>query len=152
VNLVNAPNALAGVSTYEMFRDGDLRAVWAASVDEAGAVLAKVGVVPRSPRDAENAKIRHLSTLLRVPWFLLGTYLYLAGRKLDGKTSMLQDLEARRETEVDYITGAVSAWARQLGVATPVCDRLAALVRQAQAGGQGSPGMRPAALRAAVGL
>lgn len=45
------------------------------------------------------------------------------------KASMLQDREAGRPGEIETINGAIAAEGRQAGVATPVCDTLADLVR-----------------------
>lgn len=45
------------------------------------------------------------------------------------KASMLQDREAGRRSEIETINGAISAEGRSVGVATPVCDTLADLVR-----------------------
>ncbi len=39
-----------------------------------------------------------------------------------GKTSMLQDVEARRKTEVELFAGAVMTMGRELGIPTPVND------------------------------
>lgn len=38
----------------------------------------------------------------------------------DGKTSMLQDIEAKRLTEVDYFSGTVIEYGRRLNIPTPV--------------------------------
>jgi 2-dehydropantoate 2-reductase len=46
-----------------------------------------------------------------------------------GKASMLQDHEAGRLTEIDYITGAVVRGAREHGIHTPVNDCLLTLIR-----------------------
>jgi 2-dehydropantoate 2-reductase len=46
------------------------------------------------------------------------------------KTSMLQDLEAKRPMEVGAIVAAVSEVGRQLGVATPFIDAVLGLVQQ----------------------
>lgn len=45
------------------------------------------------------------------------------------KASMLQDLEADRPSEIETINGAIAAEGKRAGVATPVCDTLADLVR-----------------------
>lgn len=45
------------------------------------------------------------------------------------KPSMLQDLEAGRKTEIDFINGAVVAHGKRLGVATPVLQALYNLVK-----------------------
>lgn len=46
----------------------------------------------------------------------------------DGKTSMLQDVEAGRKTEVEIFAGAVVELGRRHGVATPVNELLGALI------------------------
>lgn len=45
------------------------------------------------------------------------------------RPSMLQDLENKKPTEVNALVGYVSMKGRELGVATPTCDLLAAMVR-----------------------
>jgi 2-dehydropantoate 2-reductase len=47
----------------------------------------------------------------------------------DNQSSMLQDLDARRPTEVDAIHGAVLAAGAEVGVATPATQVIAALIR-----------------------
>jgi 2-dehydropantoate 2-reductase len=47
----------------------------------------------------------------------------------DHKASMLQDVEARRLTEVDFLNGGPSRFGRELGVDTPLNDALWALVK-----------------------
>jgi 2-dehydropantoate 2-reductase len=47
----------------------------------------------------------------------------------DNRSSMLQDLDARRPTEVEAIHGAVLAAGTEVGVATPVTQVIAALIR-----------------------
>jgi 2-dehydropantoate 2-reductase len=50
-----------------------------------------------------------------------------------GKASMLQDLEAGRQTEIDAINGAVVELGRRHGVPTPTHEAVVALVRARQA-------------------
>ena len=47
----------------------------------------------------------------------------------DNRSSMLQDLDASRPTEVDAIHGAVLAAGAEVGVATPATQVIAALIR-----------------------
>jgi 2-dehydropantoate 2-reductase len=47
----------------------------------------------------------------------------------DGKTSMLQDVEARRKTEVEIFSGAVIKMGIELGIPTPVNDMLFRMIR-----------------------
>jgi len=54
-----------------------------------------------------------------------------AGAQAPGKhkASMLQDVEARRRTEVDFMNGAIVEWGKKVGVPTPLNQVLWALVK-----------------------
>jgi len=52
------------------------------------------------------------------------------------RSSMWEDLQAGRRTEVDWLNGEVMRLAKQLGRSAPVNARLLALIRQAEQGGQ----------------
>ncbi len=45
------------------------------------------------------------------------------------KASMLQDVLARRPTEVDFLNGAIARWGRQTGVSTPLNEAMWALMK-----------------------
>jgi 2-dehydropantoate 2-reductase len=45
------------------------------------------------------------------------------------KASMLQDVEARRQTEIDYLNGGIARFGRELGVPTPLNDAITALIK-----------------------
>ena len=45
------------------------------------------------------------------------------------KASMLQDVLAKRQTEVDFMNGAIAQWGEKLGVATPLNRAMWALVK-----------------------
>jgi 2-dehydropantoate 2-reductase len=51
----------------------------------------------------------------------------------DHKASMLQDIEARRLTEIDYLNGGIARFGRELGVRTPQHDTITALVKGVEA-------------------
>ena len=51
----------------------------------------------------------------------------------EGKTSMLQDVEAKRRTEVDYFGGTVEELGKKLGVPTPVNHMLTLLIKSIEA-------------------
>ncbi len=57
----------------------------------------------------------------------------LLEKAIGGKASMLQDVEAGRQTEIEVINGAIAAAGREAGVATPVNDTMVALVTALQA-------------------
>ncbi len=45
------------------------------------------------------------------------------------KASMLQDIEARRLTEIDFLNGGIARFGRTLGVPTPLNDTITALIK-----------------------
>ena len=46
---------------------------------------------------------------------------------------MLQDVEARRATEIDFLNGGIGRFGRELGVPTPLNDAITALVKGLEA-------------------
>jgi 2-dehydropantoate 2-reductase len=45
------------------------------------------------------------------------------------KASMLQDVEARRQTEIEFLNGGIARFGRELGVPTPLNDAITQLIR-----------------------
>ena len=45
------------------------------------------------------------------------------------KASMLQDVEARRQTEIDYLNGGIVRFGSEHGVATPLNEAVVALIK-----------------------
>jgi len=78
-----------------------------------------------------------IPSVLRLPDAL---FTRLAGRMLaidpQARSSMWEDLEAGRATEVDYLNGEIVALATRLGRSAPVNARLVDLVHAAERGGQ----------------
>jgi 2-dehydropantoate 2-reductase len=52
------------------------------------------------------------------------------------RSSMWEDLQAGRATEIDWLNGEVVGFAQSLGRSAPVNGRLVALVRAAEKGGR----------------
>ena len=46
---------------------------------------------------------------------------------------MLQDVEARRATEIDFLNGGIARFGRELGVPTPLNDAITALIKGLEA-------------------
>jgi 2-dehydropantoate 2-reductase len=93
----------------------DLRTLISALVDEGKAVAAAQGVT----LDADPEEMIEHAARPDVAF--------------DHKASMLQDVEARRATEIDYLNGGISRFGRELGVATPLNDAITALVKAMEA-------------------
>ena len=52
------------------------------------------------------------------------------------RSSMLQDLEAGRKTEIDYLNGAICAMGRQFAIETPHNDAIVLQIQAAELGGK----------------
>jgi 2-dehydropantoate 2-reductase len=62
-----------------------------------------------------------------------GAITVLLEKAIGGKASMLQDVEALRQTEIEVINGAIVAAGAQAGVATPVNQAMVWMIEAAQA-------------------
>jgi 2-dehydropantoate 2-reductase len=62
---------------------------------------------------------------------------------------MWEDLQRGRRTEIDYLQGVIVQIARRHGLNVPLSERVIALVKQAEAAGQGAPGLTPDQIRGA---
>ena len=107
----NPVGALTGLTHGRVCERPDLRALVSALVDEGKAVAAAQGIVlDADPEDL----IDHAAK----PDVAYGH-----------KASMLQDVEARRKTEVEYLNGGIGRFGRVLGVPTPLNDAITQLIR-----------------------
>jgi 2-dehydropantoate 2-reductase len=114
----NPMGALTGLTHGRLCERPDLRAVVSGLVDEGKAVAAAQGI----ELDADpEALIDHAAR----PDVAYGH-----------KASMLQDVEARRATEVDYLNGGIARFGRELGVPTPLHDTITALIKGVEASWQ----------------
>jgi 2-dehydropantoate 2-reductase len=105
---MNPVSAITGATIDRVLADPQVRALCSAAMAEAAAVGARIGcAIEQSPED------RHAITAK------LGAF----------KTSMLQDVEARRAIELDAIVGAVHEIGQRVGVDTPHIAALLGLAR-----------------------
>lgn len=144
LNLNNALNALSGLTLYEQLQDRGWRRLLARQQDEALGLLAAAGIQPWSmgPLPA-----RLLPTVLRLPtplFRLLARSALTIDRR--ARSSMWEDLERRRTTEIHELQGAVVRLAATVGRQAPVNARVLQLVLKAEAEGNGSPQLRPEAI------
>jgi 2-dehydropantoate 2-reductase len=132
INLKNAINALAGVPIIEELSDPAFRRCWSMAQIEALDLLDAAGI---RPAKATPLPPRWLPALLRLPNFI---FLRVKMVKVDplARSSMWEDLQARRTTEVDWLNGEVVRLAQKLGRSAPVNAKLVALIREAEKGGK----------------
>ncbi|MEU4218332.1 2-dehydropantoate 2-reductase, partial [Actinoplanes sp. NPDC026623] len=101
--------ALTGLTVGQVCTDPALRTQVEILISEARAVCAAAGIeLTRDPADAVEEAIREA---------------------FGHRPSMLQDVLARRPTEIDVLNGGIADEGRRVGVATPAHDCLVALVR-----------------------
>jgi 2-dehydropantoate 2-reductase len=111
----NPVGALTGLTHGRVCELRPLRAFVSALADEGKAVAAAQGIV----LDADpEALIDHAAK----PEVAYGH-----------KASMLQDVEARRQTEVDYLNGGIVRFGREHGVPTPLNEAVVALIKGVEA-------------------
>jgi 2-dehydropantoate 2-reductase len=86
--------------------------------------------------------------LLRLPDAMFRTLLGGA-MKIDpeARSSMWQDLQHRRRTEIDYLQGAIIDIAERRGLKVPLSRRVLALIKSAEGEGRGSPGLTAEQIR-----
>lgn len=149
LNLNNALNALSDLPLVEQLADRRWRLILADQIAEALAVMGRAGVTPAR---AGGPSTRLLPFVLRLPDVL---FRWLARRMMAvdpaARSSMWEDFERRRKTEIDEFQGAIVRLAEANGSDAPLSRRVAALVREVERRNGGSPGLPPEALRNGTG-
>jgi 2-dehydropantoate 2-reductase len=148
VNLNNAINALSGLPLREQLARRDWRGLFADQIAEGLAAVRAEGAHPVSPTPVPLSWTPHL---LRLPDVLFAIALAPA-MKIDpqARSSMWEDLERRRRTEIDYLQGVITGIADRRGLKAPLSRRIVALIRDAEAASEGSPRLTAEQIRAGV--
>jgi 2-dehydropantoate 2-reductase len=134
LNLNNAINALSGKPLAEELGDRDFRRCLAACQQEALALI--------KAAEQPLARVTPLPTTWIAKMLTMPDGVFkLLGRRIvsidpNARSSMWDDLEAKRPTEIDYIQGEIVALANRLGRQAPVNARLVGLIREAERGGK----------------
>lgn len=147
LNLNNAVNALSGLPLRDQIAQRAWREILAAQLVEALLVTKAAGIVPvTSPLPPPL-----LPFVLRLPD---GLFRLLAGRMLkvdpQARSSMWDDLQRHRRTEIDHLQGAIIRLAAQHHQAAPLSRRIANLIKSAEDAKQGSPALQPAEILATI--
>lgn len=134
MNLNNAINALSGIPLFDELSQRDYRRCLALLVSETLALLQRAEI---QPAKLMPIPMRLLPRLLDSPDWL---FRRLARRLLAidplARSSMWEDLEAGRPTEIDWINGEVLRLAQRLGETAPANTRIVELIRAAEQGGR----------------
>src|ERR1700733_13150126 len=141
VNLNNALNALAGLSLRQQLSQRAWRVLFADQMAEGLAAYRAEGIRPVSSTPIPVGWTTHL---LRLPDPVFGVVL---GRTMkidpEARSSMWEDLQRGRRTEIDYLQGVITEIADRHGLQVPLSRRIVALIRSAEVAGKGSPRLTP---------
>ena len=111
----NPIGALTGLTHGRVVEDAGLRRLVSQLVDEGKAVAAAQGI----ELDADPEELIDHAARPDVAY--------------DHKASMLQDVEALKPTEIDYLNGGISRFGREQSVPTPMNDAVTALIKGLEA-------------------
>jgi len=141
MNLNNALVALSGLPLASELADRRWRLILAGQIDEALLAMKASDIEPARVAGLRPAL---LPTVLRLPDWL---FKLLARRMLaidpEARSSMWDDLQRGRPTEIGELQGAVIGLAERTGTPAPLLKSVTALVRAAEAARLGSPGLAP---------
>jgi 2-dehydropantoate 2-reductase len=145
VNLNNALNALADLPLRQQLAQRAWRRLFADQMAEGLAAIKAEGIRPVSSTPIPAGWTPHL---LRLPDAIFEV---LLGRTMkidpEARSSMWEDLQRGRRTEIDYLQGVITAIADRHGLQVPLSRRIVALIRSAEAAGKGSPALTPEQVR-----
>lgn len=127
LNLVNPVNALSGMNLHPMLQNRAWRRIYAAALREALAVYGAAGVSYRKTGPFPPALI---ARLLLAPDILFNNIM-LPMQALDpqSKTSMAQDYERGKPTEIDDLTGEIIQLAQSIGMEAPINTAIMTAIR-----------------------
>ncbi|MGH3012180.1 MAG: ketopantoate reductase family protein, partial [Gaiellaceae bacterium] len=111
----NPVGALTGLTHGRVCEDAGLRRLVSGLVDEGKAVAAAQEIV----LDADPEELIDYAARPDVAY--------------EHKASMLQDVEARRQTEIDYLNGGIARFGGEHGVETPLNEAVTALIKGLEA-------------------
>jgi 2-dehydropantoate 2-reductase len=139
VNLNNALNALADLPLRRQLAQRSWRRLLADQMTEALLAMKAEGIKPVSATPIPPGLTPYLLRMPDRPFELL------LGRTMkidhEARSSMWEDLQRGRPTEIDYLQGVIVQLAERHGLNVPLSRRVLALIKSAEAAGQRSPSL-----------
>jgi len=145
LNLNNALNALADIPLRQQLAQRAWRRLFADQMAEGLAAIRADGIKPVSSTPIPAGLMPHL---LRLPDAVFGVL--LGGTvKIDprARSSMWEDLQRGRATEIDYLQGVITEIADRHGLKVPLSRRIVALIKNAEISGKRAPKLTPDEIR-----
>lgn len=128
LNLNNPLNAISGMPLVEELSDRKWRCQLADCMEETLGILDELGIQPKIQAAVPATWIPRI---LRLPTFL---FKLLAKQMLQmdplARSSMQEDIQLKRPTEIDYINGEVVRYARSLGMQAPFNEAVIAQIKR----------------------
>jgi 2-dehydropantoate 2-reductase len=149
LNLANAVCALTHTTAKDLLTVPDLRAIYAAVLDEAVALIEHARIRYQLPMPLPYKLFRQI--ILHggpLPWWIARVR---NGLQEGSYPSMVADIEAGRPTEVEQLNGEIVRLGQAQGIPTPVNSKIVEMV-QAIEGKLVPAYLSPAELRARLGL
>ena len=130
VNLNNSINALSGLPLQQQLAQRPYRKVMAACVREGLRVLKRAGIKPKIDAPLPPSLV---PALMELP----NAIFRIAAKRIvaidpNARSSMWEDLQRGRKTEVDLLNGEIVRLGAQLDVPTPINQRIVDLVKEAE--------------------
>jgi 2-dehydropantoate 2-reductase len=145
LNLNNALNALADIPLRQQLAQRAWRRLFADQMAEGLAAVRADGIKPVSSTPIPAGLLPHM---LRLPDAVFGAL--LGGTvKIDprARSSMWEDLQRGRATEIDYLQGVITEIADRHGLKVLLSRRIVALIKNAEILGKGAPKLTPEQIR-----
>lgn len=148
LNLNNAINALAGIPLLEQLSQRPYRLVLSHCMSELLQALTKAGI---TPVQLTKAPPHLVPMILRLPNFLF-RLVAQSMLRIDplARSSMSDDLEAQKRTEIDFLNQAVVELAEKHGLEAQVNKAIVSLIKSTEERAIGSPKMSASELLSKV--
>ncbi|MBI3701709.1 MAG: 2-dehydropantoate 2-reductase [Afipia sp.] len=145
INLNNALNALSGLPLRDQLSQRPWRALFADQMSEALAAIKAEGVAPVSSTPLPPGLTPYILKLPDFAFQIIARPMVQIDPK--ARSSMWEDLQRGRRTEIDHLQGLIVALGQRHGLKTPLSEKIIALIRNAEQAGKGSPGLTPYQIR-----
>ena len=133
VNLNNSLNALSGLPLLQQLAQRPYRKIMAECVREGLRALGKTDIKPRVDAPIPASWV---PSLMELPDALFCTLAKsMVAIDPNARSSMWEDLQRGRKTEVDLLNGEIVRLGSEVGVPTPINKRVVGLIKEAEKSG-----------------